>query len=114
MPNVFSVPIFFIVFRETLEAAIIISVLLGIVEQIAHTRLGTESLPTAESEKDKHNPESGSELPPSLPSDDNDNASRDDGEQKKLLKKLRVQVCRVPDSQSNPFAHWPRSPRSAL
>ncbi|RPD56938.1 iron permease FTR1 [Lentinus tigrinus ALCF2SS1-7] len=34
--NVFSVPIFFIVFRETLEAAIIISVLLGLVEQIIH------------------------------------------------------------------------------
>ena len=34
--NVFSVPIFFIVFRETLEAAIIVSVLLGLVEQIAH------------------------------------------------------------------------------
>ncbi|KAF7790000.1 hypothetical protein EIP86_000948 [Pleurotus ostreatoroseus] len=34
--NVFSVPIFFIVFRETLEAAIIVSVLLGLVEQIAY------------------------------------------------------------------------------
>ena len=34
--NVFSVPIFFIVFRETLEAAIIVSVLCGLVEQIAH------------------------------------------------------------------------------
>ncbi|KAI0684853.1 Ftr1 protein [Cytidiella melzeri] len=33
--SVFSVPIFFIVFRETLEAAIIVSVLLGLVEQIA-------------------------------------------------------------------------------
>ena len=34
--NLFSVPIFFIVFRETLEAAIIVSVLLGLVEQIVH------------------------------------------------------------------------------
>ena len=34
--NLFSVPIFFIVFRETFEAAIIVSVLLSIVEQIAH------------------------------------------------------------------------------
>lgn len=32
--NVFSIPIFFIVFRETLEAAIIVSTLLGLVEQI--------------------------------------------------------------------------------
>ncbi|TDL21402.1 iron permease FTR1 [Rickenella mellea] len=35
--NLFSVPIFFIVFRETLEAAIIVSVLLGLVEQILKT-----------------------------------------------------------------------------
>ena len=34
--NLFSIPIFFIVFRETLEAAIIVSVLLGLVEQIVH------------------------------------------------------------------------------
>lgn len=32
--SLFSVPIFFIVFRETLEAAIIVSVLLGLVEQL--------------------------------------------------------------------------------
>ncbi|OAX35605.1 Ftr1 protein [Rhizopogon vinicolor AM-OR11-026] len=34
--NLFSVSIFLIVFRETLEAAIIVSVLLGLVEQIVH------------------------------------------------------------------------------
>lgn len=34
--NLFSVPIFFIVFRETLEAAIIVSVLLSLVEQIVY------------------------------------------------------------------------------
>ncbi|KAJ3572927.1 hypothetical protein NP233_g2756 [Leucocoprinus birnbaumii] len=34
--NLFSVPIFFIVFRETLEAAIIVSVLLGMVEQLVY------------------------------------------------------------------------------
>ncbi|KAG1795325.1 iron permease FTR1 [Suillus plorans] len=34
--NLFSVSIFFIVFRETLEAVIIVSVLLGLVEQIVH------------------------------------------------------------------------------
>jgi high-affinity iron transporter len=46
--SVFSVPIFFIVFRETLEAAIIVSVLLGLVEQIAHE---TSSLPATTVEK---------------------------------------------------------------
>ena len=35
-------PIFFIVFRETLEAAIIISVLLGLVEQIARPSVSSE------------------------------------------------------------------------
>ena len=94
MPNVFSVPIFFIVFRETLETAIIISVLLGVVEQIVRTRPGRDSLPATESEKDKQNPESGaSEIPPSLPSSDDDVSSSDEDEQKKLLKKLRIQVC---------------------
>jgi high-affinity iron transporter len=34
--NLFSVPIFFIVFRETLETAIIIATLLGLAHQIAH------------------------------------------------------------------------------
>ncbi|KAH7882383.1 iron permease FTR1 [Phlebopus sp. FC_14] len=34
--DLFSVTIFFVVFRETLEAAVIVSVLLGLVEQIFH------------------------------------------------------------------------------
>lgn len=34
--NLFSVPIFFIVFRETVEAAIIVSVLLSLAEQLVH------------------------------------------------------------------------------
>ena len=35
--NLFSVPIFFIVFRETLEASIIIATLLGLVEQLVYS-----------------------------------------------------------------------------
>lgn len=42
--SLFSIPIFFIVFRETLEAAIIVSVLLGLVEQIARPNADTEGL----------------------------------------------------------------------
>ncbi|KAH9053033.1 Ftr1 protein [Lactarius vividus] len=38
--EVFSVSIFFIVFRETLEVVIIVSVLLGLVEQIVNTHPG--------------------------------------------------------------------------
>ena len=108
MPNVFSVPIFFIVFRETLEAAIIISTLLGIVEQIAHTRLGRDSPPETEPEKEKHHPESSDhDTPAALPSGDDD-ASSDDGVQKKLLRKMRIQVYRVPPVLP------PRLPRFAL
>lgn len=92
MPNVFSVPIFFIVFRETLEAVIIISVLLGIVEQIANTRLAGDSLPATETENEKQNIEGGATPPLPL----NDDASSDDGERKKLLRKLRIQVCQGP------------------
>ncbi|GAA5899901.1 hypothetical protein JCM8208_005537 [Rhodotorula glutinis] len=38
MGNVFSVPIFIITLRETIEAAIIISVLLGLVESLVHDK----------------------------------------------------------------------------
>lgn len=43
--NLFSVPIFFIVFRETLEAAIIVSVLLGLVEQLIYKEGKHPALP---------------------------------------------------------------------
>ncbi|KAI0271038.1 Ftr1 protein [Russula aff. rugulosa BPL654] len=39
--NLFSVPIFFIVFRETLEAAIIVASLLGLVKQIVYSHFHT-------------------------------------------------------------------------
>lgn len=91
MPNVFSVTIFFIVFRETLEAMIIISVLLGIVEQIANTRLDRDSPPVTEAEKEKQNIEGGvHESPSSIPSNE---TLDDEGERKQLLRKLRIQVC---------------------
>ncbi|KIP03391.1 iron permease FTR1 [Phlebiopsis gigantea 11061_1 CR5-6] len=50
--NVFSVPIFFIVFRETLEAAIIVSVLCGLVEQIAYDHNGLHRAPDSPDDKD--------------------------------------------------------------
>ena len=58
--NLFSVPIFFIVFRETLEAAIIISVLLGLVEQIVNddpARLATAPSISASDDSEKHAPD---------------------------------------------------------
>ncbi|KAJ3486461.1 hypothetical protein NLI96_g4227 [Meripilus lineatus] len=83
MPNVFSVPIFFIVFRETLEAAIIVSVLLGLVEQIvtedSNRRLGTSSPSTNSDEKrDPNSPDPDSE--------------EEKQRRHRLVKKLRWQI----------------------
>ncbi len=79
--NLFSVPIFFIVFRETLEAAIIVSVLLGLAEQIVHDdpgQSGSSSLRTQVSEK-------GS-------SDAAVESVDDKVQRRRLLRKLRFQV----------------------
>ncbi|KAH9000833.1 iron permease FTR1 [Lactarius hatsudake] len=71
--NVFSVPIFFIVFRETLEAVIIVSVLLGLVEQIVHTDPGR--LP-------------GETTTPSGSSESEDDPLR----KRRLIRKMRFQI----------------------
>jgi high-affinity iron transporter len=39
--NLFSVPIFFIVFRETIEGALILAILLGLAHQISYNTRGT-------------------------------------------------------------------------
>ncbi|KAF9260573.1 iron permease FTR1 [Marasmius fiardii PR-910] len=70
--NLFSVPIFFIVFRETLEAVIIISVLLGLVEHVADDHAATRS-----QDSDTSNPEES----------DNSQIQR-----RQLVRKLRLQV----------------------
>ncbi|OBZ77888.1 Plasma membrane iron permease [Grifola frondosa] len=103
--NVFSVTIFFIVFRETLEAAIIISVLLGLVEQIVHndpsllTPGATTVVSTSEREKDKDKEQiadvsapgnSGDELstePPELPSGEDAQVDT-----RKLLRRMRIHI----------------------
>lgn len=88
--NLFSIPIFFIVFRETLEAAIIVSVLLGLVEQIvskdtAPARPAVESPPTPSDEKIDDTKESGSTPTASVNEDEPLRVKR-------LIKKLRWQV----------------------
>jgi hypothetical protein len=84
--GVFSVPIFFIVFRETLEAAIIISVLLGLVEQIVHSHSDRPELQTTShfpTEDDDKKESGNSEL-----------ANDDDASQaRKLIRKMRFQEC---------------------
>lgn len=102
--NLFSVPIFFIVFRETLEAAIIISVLLGLVEQIVQddpNRLTNVVQTTAGDSTDDS-------LPSPVASDPEDATIRS----RRLIRKLRIQVivrCNVIRDASNQCsADFPR------
>ncbi|KZV80844.1 iron permease FTR1 [Exidia glandulosa HHB12029] len=74
--DLFSIPIFFIVFRETLEAAIILSVLLGIVDQLIYKN-AVVALPTTAADG-----EVPPEAVPDLPV----------GWEKRLLRKLRIQI----------------------
>ena len=80
--NVFSVPIFFIVFRETLEAAIIISVLLGLVEQIVHED-HSRALTLANESKREHDSDT-----PELLSEEDDRLRK-----RRLVKKMRIQIA---------------------
>lgn len=76
--DLFSVPIFFIVFRETLEAAIILSVLFGIVDQLIYKT--AVAGPVEGSGTDETG--AGGDADPPLES----------GWEKKLLRKLRLQI----------------------
>ncbi|THH31009.1 hypothetical protein EUX98_g3196 [Antrodiella citrinella] len=95
MVNVFSVPIFFIVFRETLEASIIVSVLLSLVEQIVHEDTSRAvSLITDEKREDGRPPElavgepgSPEVSPPELLSEQDALLAK-----KRLIKKMRIQI----------------------
>jgi high-affinity iron transporter len=83
--NLFSVSIFFIVFRETLEAVVIVSVLLGLVEQIVHGDI--DHFPTLTEHY----------RPVSAHNNDNGTTTPGEGEsdttlKRRLVRKLRVQV----------------------
>jgi len=79
--SLFSVPIFFIVFRETLEAAIIVSVLLGLAEQIVQDDPGRLTAAGNSRGSSLSSPEVTSH-----PVEDNTTRHR------RLLRKLRFQV----------------------
>jgi high-affinity iron transporter len=96
--SLFSVPIFFIVFRETLEAAIIVSVLLGLVEQIV----------LDDGEAHRFGPSHHLDTPPSV-ADSDEKASADAGtstapdtavsgledvalSKRKIVRKMRIQI----------------------
>ena len=89
--NVFSVPIFFIVFRETLEAVIIVSVLLGLVEQIVHTDSGHMQGGTTPPSLE----EGGDQKEEGVASSRGFSGSEDDSLRKRrLIRKMRFQVQR--------------------
>jgi high-affinity iron transporter len=91
--SLFSVPIFFIVFRETLEAAIIVSVLLGLVEQIVHEDPGKLSAITTQTQISGGSQE---KVTPASPDVNNDslepNGADHTAEKRRLIRKLRIQV----------------------
>ncbi|KIK55280.1 hypothetical protein GYMLUDRAFT_48004 [Collybiopsis luxurians FD-317 M1] len=83
--NLFSVPIFFIAFRETLEAAIIVSVLLGLAEQIVYEDPGRLShTHTVASTVDESKSES--------PTEDISVSVDEEIQRRRLIRKLRIQI----------------------
>jgi len=103
--NLFSVPIFFIVFRETLEAAIIVSVLLSLVEQIVYDDPGAletpatpPTPPTPALQTDEKGSEKGASAGNAGGEDAGSNAAgvpvvEDMISKKRLIRKMRIQVC---------------------
>ena len=85
--NLFSVPIFFIVFRETLEAAIIVSVLLGLAEQIVHDDPPSSQSTTVRSEISEKASNEGSST------DAAEQTLDEQVQRRRLIRKLRFQVC---------------------
>jgi high-affinity iron transporter len=86
--NLFSVPIFFVVFRATLEAAIILSVLFALVEQIIaqdnYSPVNTALVRDSSDEKDGH--------PNNTPNAERSPSDNDLNARRRLLRKLRIQV----------------------
>ncbi|KAI0036239.1 Ftr1 protein, partial [Vararia minispora EC-137] len=85
--NLFSVPIFFIVFRETLEAAIIISVLLGLVEQIVlddseQHRFGPQLHETTDTSGESSETHSANDVA----------VAGTDAAKRRLVRKMRIQI----------------------
>ncbi|KEI40132.1 uncharacterized protein L969DRAFT_16804 [Mixia osmundae IAM 14324] len=103
--DLFSVPIFFILFRETLEAAIIISVLLSLAKQlVVHVVPVRTSLASADTGGDTtliQSKEAEKEDAPKFPHGNHEvdvhelvdeDISHAEGRQRKLLKRLYIQI----------------------
>ncbi|KAI1788064.1 iron permease FTR1 [Ganoderma leucocontextum] len=102
--NVFSVPIFFIVFRETLEAAIIVSVLLSLVEQIVHQDpallpgvvppTASTSTPAQDNEGSPHEKSNSSNSNEVLPTSPELTSGEEPSQMdtKRILRKMRIYI----------------------
>ena len=110
--GVFSIPIFFIVFRETLEAAIVISVLLGLVEQIVRddSAEGGARIFVSKTERERLVDTTLPELRHSSGASDTTSDDEDAATQRrKLVRKLRIQV-----SATGKMPHFQDSRRLAF
>jgi high-affinity iron transporter len=94
--NLFSVPIFFIAFRECLEASLIIAILLGLVEQIvlhqssaSPTTSATFAVSIVEDEKNSATGITPNNLTRQREHDEEEPPINN----RLLIKKLRIQVC---------------------
>ncbi|KAG8808438.1 high-affinity iron permease [Serendipita sp. 399] len=99
--DLFSIPIFFIVFREALEAVIVIAVLLSLVEAIARERSPTTTGATSTDQEKADHPRTTTEGSKEQEhADDHKSSGTGSGgdideatqEQRALVKKMRIQI----------------------
>ena len=89
--SLFSVPIFFIAFRECLEASLIIAILLGLVEQIVATGgVAPSADSTLHTHSHRQSLTKGSERERVKEREADEEGERMD--KKRLIRKLRIQV----------------------
>ncbi|KAJ7731142.1 iron permease FTR1 [Mycena maculata] len=93
--NLFSVPIFFIVFRETIEAAIIVSVLLGLAEQIVYedpARFGQHRTLAETTATTTAAADSPGDSKDEVGSDPVNDPEDDTAHRRMLIRKMRIQI----------------------
>jgi hypothetical protein len=93
--NLFSIPIFFIAFRECLEASLIIAILLGLVEQIvlhqsSASATTSATITVSNVEDDKY---SATGIAQSYLTRQREHEEEEPIDNRLLIRKLRIQVC---------------------
>ncbi|KAI9507001.1 iron permease FTR1 [Russula earlei] len=85
--TLFSIPIFFIVFRESLEAAMIVAILLGLVEQIVH--LGPHNVERQSTSHEENSKKDGIEISSRERFSDENVVQQ---QNRSLIRKMRFQI----------------------